>query len=120
MSCHFRDSIVSLLNTLARANRPRMLLRAARMGTMEYRREVDLRRILRTAATPAPGPSTVRTLIALEEEMETLRIRPCHETGETWRPARHVDVMIALMAEARLMAESVEIRPHLRPLPDAV
>jgi hypothetical protein len=119
MSCHFRDSIVSLLDTLGRANRPRLLLRAARMGTMDYRREVDLRRILRLPATPAPGPATVRTLVALETEMETLRMRPCHETGETWRPARHVEVMIALMAEARLMAESVEIRPHLRPVPKA-
>ena len=120
MSCHFRDSIVSLLDTLAHASRPRLLLRAARMGTMDYRREVDLRRILRLPVTPAPGPATVRSLIALEAEMEMLRIRPCDETGETWRAARHVEVMIALMAEARLMAESVEIRPHLRPLPEAV
>lgn len=118
MSCHFRDSIVSILDTLARATRPRLLLRAARMGTMEYRREVDLRRILGQSTTPPPGPATVRCLIALEAEMEMLRIRPCHETGETWRATRHVEVMIALMAEARLMAESVEIRPHLRPVPE--
>jgi len=118
MSCHFRDSIVSLLDTLAGARRPRLLLRAARMGIMEYRREVDLRRVLRLPATPAPGPATVRALLALEEEMEMLRIRPCHESGDTWRPARHVEVMIALMAEARMMAEAVEVRPHLRPVPE--
>lgn len=120
MSCHFRDSIVSLLDTLARASRPRLLLRAARMGTMEYRREDDLRRVLRLPATPAPGPATVRTLIAMEAELEMLRIRPCHETGDTWRATRHVEVLIALMAEARLMAEAVEVRPHLRLLPEAV
>ena len=120
MSCHFRDSIVSMLDALARARRPRLLLRAARMGTMDYRRDVDLRRILRLPATPPPGPATVRTLIALEDEMEALRTRPCHETGESWRAARHVEVMVALMAEARLMADAVEVVPHLRPLPEAV
>lgn len=120
MSCHFRDSIVSLFDILTRARRPRLLLRAARMGTMDYRRDVDLRRILRLPATPPPGPATVRTLLALEEQMETLRTRPFHEAGETWRAARHVEVMIALMAEARLMADTVEVVPHLRPVAEAV
>ncbi|WP_209424650.1 DUF6477 family protein [Pararhodobacter sp. SW119] len=120
MSCHFRDSIVSTLDALARAHRPKLLLRAARMGTMEYRREIDLRRILSQPSTPAPGPAIVRRLIALEAEQEMLRMRPCNETGETWRPARHVDVMIALMAEARLMAEAVEVRAQLLPVPEAV
>jgi len=113
MSCHFRDSIVSILDTLARSDRPRLLLRAARSGTMDYRREIDLKRILRVPATPAPGPATVRALIALEAEMEQLRTRPGDECGESWRPARHVEVMIALIAEARLIAESVEVRPKL-------
>lgn len=116
MSCHFRSSIVSILDTLAQSHRPRLLLSAARSGVTAYRRELDLRRILRLPATPAPGPATVQALLELEAEIESLRQRPCHETGETWRPAQHVEVMIALVAEARLMAESVPIRPHRRPV----
>jgi len=108
MSCQIRDSFVSILETIAQTRRPRLLLRAARIGTLEYRRETDLRRVLRLPAAPPPGAATVRALIDLEAELEILRTRPAHAVGDTWRPARHVEVMIALMAEARLMAEAVD------------
>lgn len=111
MSCQPRESIVSILATIAQTRRPLLLLRAARIGTLEYRRETDLRRILRLPAAPPPGAATVRTLIELEAGLEALRTRPSHAIGDTWRPVRHVEVMIALMAEARLMAEAVGAPP---------
>ena len=107
MSCQPPESIISVLQMLAGINRPRLLLRTARFGTLEYNRETDLRRILRVPATPPPGASTVSRLIELEHLHESIRTRPKHEVGNPWRAARHVDVLIALICEARLIAEAV-------------
>ncbi|MCB1394700.1 MAG: hypothetical protein H6898_10155 [Rhodobacter sp.] len=106
MSFEPRTSIVTVLHELTAIRRPRLLLRTARHGTLDYNRATDLRRILRLPATPAPGPATVRALIALEAQQEELRTRPPHEVGNPWRAARHVEVLIALIAESRLMAEA--------------
>lgn len=119
MSCQPRESIVSILATIAGTRRPRLLLRAARIGTNDYRRETDLRRVLRLPAPPPPGPATVRMLIDLEAQQEELRTGAGAHPGLSWRPARHVEVMIALMAEARLMAQCVQPMPATAPLPDA-
>jgi hypothetical protein len=59
----------------------------------------------------------VHALIELEAQIEAQRLRPAHGIGDTWRPARHVEVMIALMAEAQLMAEAVAMPPCVPPLP---
>jgi hypothetical protein len=107
MSCQSREPIVTVLSTLAQIKRPRLLLRTARHGTTDYNRATDLRRILRLPATPPPGAATVRALIELEDQQEALRTRPAHEIGNPWRAARHVEVLIALIAEAQLMAEAV-------------
>ena len=107
MSCLPPESLVNALSELATIHRPLMLLRTARHGTLEYNRETDLRRILRLPATPAPGLSTLRRLIELEELQNEQRTRPPHEVGNPWRPARHVEVLIALLAEARLLAQPV-------------
>lgn len=107
MSFHPRASIVSIQATLAETERPRLLLRAARIGTRDYCRERHLKRILRLPATPAPGPGTVLHLLALEAEHEDRRTRSSAMVGESWRPAHHVEVLIALLAEARLMADAV-------------
>lgn len=107
MSCHSRESIVTILETLQTTRRPRLLLRTARIGLADYERERDLRRIMRLPASPAPGPATVCTLLEMEAGQEAQRTRPPVEVGDTWRAARHVEVLIALMAESRLMAEVV-------------
>lgn len=107
MSCTATDSLLIALAELTARRRPRLLLRTARHGTTEYLRDTDLRRILRLPATPAPGIATLRHLMELEEGCEALRTRPPHEVGNPWRAARHVEVLIALIAEARLLAEAV-------------
>ena len=107
MSCLERESVVSIIQTLSRERRPRLLLQTARAGLGEYRRASDLRRVLRLPAAPMPGPATVLALIDLEQELEGRRQRRFQTAGEPWRPARHVEVMIALMAETRLMAEAI-------------
>lgn len=107
MSCQDPESIVTVLQTLANIKRPKLLLRTARHGTADYNRSTDLRRILRVPATPKPGVATVLALIELEGWQNEMRTRPPHEIGTPWRASRHVEVLIALMAEAHLMAEVV-------------
>ena len=107
MSCLPADSILTLLSELATIRRPTMLLRTARHGTMEYNREAEIKRILRLPATPAPSSHTLSRLLDLESRHNDCRIRPPHEAGNPWRAAQHVEVLIALIAEARLLAQAV-------------
>ena len=81
---------------LANLRRPRLLMRAARFGLGEYRRERDLRRLVKTVAPPE---ETLPHLMQVEEGLEATRL-----SGDaTYSVARHIDVLIALLAEARLM-----------------
>jgi hypothetical protein len=93
------------LDLLKTTIRPRLLVAAARCGMSDYRRETDLRRALRGRMNGAlPGPSAaLETLFVIEAEMNDLRLS--HEG--VWRAARHVEVLIALMAEARCLQDSV-------------
>lgn len=106
MSCTPRDSILMVLSELTAIRRPQLLMRTARHGAVDYVRETDLRRVLRLPATPAPGVATLRHLIALEAQHDDLRTRAPHEAGNPWRAPRHVEVLIALIAEARLLAQA--------------
>jgi hypothetical protein len=83
----------------ASLQRPRLLIRAARHGLIDYRRDRDLRRLIGTLSAPPPGEAVPR-LIAEEERLETIR-----SSGDfAYSLSRHVDVLIALMAEARLLS----------------
>ncbi|HCQ63916.1 MAG TPA: hypothetical protein DIU07_01495 [Rhodobacteraceae bacterium] len=86
------------LAVLSRLRRPKLLIRAARFGLDEYNRERDLRRLMRVPAVPAPRTAIPRLI---EEEARLEDIRKCG--GAAYSPARHVEVLIALMAEARLL-----------------
>jgi len=107
MSFEPRESVVTLMDRLRRTRRPRLLLRTARFGLAEYRRERDLRAMLRLPAAPPPGPATVALLLDLEAAEEARRSRPTAEPGEAWRAARHVELLVALIAETQLMAAAV-------------
>lgn len=111
MSCHPRDAAFPLLTTLRQTRRPLLLLRTARMGLPDYQRERDLKRILRLPAPPAATAATLATLLDLEAEHERLRTLPMTETGAPWRAASHVEVLIALLAEARLVLDWVPAGP---------
>lgn len=102
-----RDSLAPALAHLRTTRRPRLLLRTARIGLADYVRERDLKRILRLPAPPPPGTGSLEQLFALEAQMERLRTCPMSETGEAWRAARHVELLIALLAEARLVLDPV-------------
>lgn len=81
--------------TLANLRRPRLLIRAARHGMGDYRRERDLRRLVSTFTPEAAVPELIHT----EEHMEQIR-----RTGDaSYSVSRHIEVLIALMSEARLL-----------------
>ncbi len=87
-----------LLGTLTSLRRPRLLVRAARFGLRDYNRERDLRRLVRSEAIPAPS-TAVSALMAEEARLEETR-----RVGDAaYSPARHVELLIALIAEARLL-----------------
>lgn len=86
------------LTVLRALRRPRLLIRAARLGLTEYRRERDLARLVNSARLPAPAQALAR-LLDQEERLEETR-----RAGDaSYSISRHVDVLIALMAEARLL-----------------
>ncbi|RRH76438.1 DUF6477 family protein [Falsigemmobacter faecalis] len=87
----------SLTRRLSSLRRPALILRAARIGVSEYRRERDLKRLLK--AQSAPGPrEALSALLHEEEKLETTR----REGDCSYSVAAHVDLLIALLAEARL------------------
>lgn len=76
--------------------RPRLLVNAARHGIASYRRERDLRRLLETA----PSPEIALPRLLSEEE----RLEQTRRAGDaTYSVMRHIEVLSALMAEARLL-----------------
>jgi len=85
-----------LYSRLAQLKRPRLLTTAARHGAREYNRKVHLKRLLRAETLPGPGPAIIR-LMELEEDMNTAR----RANNGTYRAGLHVEILAALMAEAR-------------------
>lgn len=87
--------VTALLATL---RRPRLLIRAARYGLEGYNRNRDLKRVMRTGTPPSPLLALTRLI---EEEA---RIEHIRRSGDaTYNVTRHVEVLIALMGEARLL-----------------
>lgn len=90
--------MLDLQTRIATLTRPSILARAARFGLDEYRRHVHLRRILRTENLPKHG-AAIMQLLDREAEINTQRL----EKSGQYRPAHHVEVLIAILGEARLM-----------------
>jgi hypothetical protein len=85
-----------LTDSLARLRRPRLLLEAATEGTRLYERRRDLRRMLRVAI-PETAPEALALLLPVEAALEHRRV-----TADTnYALTRHVDVLTAILAEAR-------------------
>lgn len=78
--------------------RPKLLVRAARHGLADYNRRRDLGRL--TGQNPRSRSSTiVENLIAQEQQLEAGR-----QSGDrTYRVAKHIELLVALMAECRLL-----------------
>lgn len=73
--------------------RPRLLMQAARIGMGAYRRGRDLRRLI---GGEAPTDQAITRLICEEQRQEVSRV--AGTTG--YSPARHIELLAALIAEA--------------------
>lgn len=87
-----------ILSTLNSLRRPPLLIRAARIGMKNYRRDVHLRRHLGYGPLPRCA-AALAPLIRIEADLDRARQTRATE----YSVARHVDVLIAMMAEARLL-----------------
>ncbi|MEX3315547.1 DUF6477 family protein [Sulfitobacter sp. PS-8MA] len=95
-----------LLSMLNKLHRPRLLMRAARIGAEEYRRATHLPRILGFGLLPRHGTALLK-LIEIETELNTQR-----QAGDaSYSLLRHVDVLIAMVGEARFLRAATEPAP---------
>jgi hypothetical protein len=99
------QDVLTLLNGL---RRPRLLIRTARLGAEDYRRDIHLSRHLGYGRLPRSGEALM-SLIEIESELDEMR--RADSTG--YSLVRHVDVLIAMMGEARLLRASLEVSPDL-------
>lgn len=90
--------MIDLPSLLSARHRPRLLVRAARLGARDYRRAAHLPRLLGYGPLPASGPALLR-LLEVEEDHDSQR-----RAGDAgYALARHLDVLIAIVGEAELL-----------------
>ncbi len=87
-----------LLSMLHSLRRPRLLIRAARLGAKEYVRDRHLKRILGYGSLPRPGAALMR-LMEMERSFDERR----RGNDAGYSLPRHLDVLIAMVAEAQLL-----------------
>lgn len=90
--------MLDLQTRIATLRRPRLLARAVRFGVDDYRRSAHLGRILKKDALPKHAQAIIQ-LLDMEAELDSLRVA---RSGK-YSPAHHVEVLIAIAGEARLM-----------------
>lgn len=90
--------MLDLLGMIGSLARPRLLVSAARLGVGRYDRDRHLARLLGGARPPRAGSAILR-LLDLEAGHESLR----RQGDAAYAPARHVEVLIALLGEARFL-----------------
>ena len=87
----------SLLQSL---NRPKLLVRAAQVWLPEFNRTRSMRRIFPGVVPPPPG----RGFEALWEQEKAIDQLRC-EGAACYSAARHIEILVALIVEARLSPE---------------
>ncbi len=90
--------MLDILTMIRSLKRPALLVRAAKCGVDTYARGIDLPRLLRAEVLPGPGQALVE-LMEIERDLNALR---CNGDA-AYSVAPHVDILIAIMAEARLL-----------------
>ena len=80
--------------------RPRLLVRAARLGLQDYRRDRCLRRLFPGEVPPKPGQAFA-TLAEREQALDDIR----REGAAHYSAARHIEVLVALIDESRLATQ---------------
>lgn len=94
-----------IITQLSALRRPRLLMRAARIGAKEYQRQIHLGRLLGHRVPPQHGAALVQ-LIEIEAILNEQRLNE----DSSYSLLRHIDVMIAIVGEAdalRLVRDAV-------------
>ncbi|MFY9238131.1 MAG: DUF6477 family protein [Roseovarius sp.] len=86
------------LNRLNSLHRPRLLIRAARIGASHYNRDTCLRVHFGYGALPRSKEALSR-LVDMEAALEDQR----RVKGAGYSVSRHVNMLIAMMGEARIL-----------------
>ena len=94
----------ALIETLRTLHRPRILMSAARHGVSDYDRTRSLARILRQDVTPSPEQA-LSELMRQEAELERDRMNG----DAAYSVTRHIDLLIAMLGEARLALRPVSV-----------
>ncbi len=90
-----------VLTMITRLKRPKLLVRTARHGIENYNRVVHLRRLLKTEILPGPSQAVLRLM-----ELEALVDQQRETKRAEYSVARHVELIMALMCEARILKAS--------------
>lgn len=90
--------MADLHTSLAEIRRPPLLIRAARFGLDAYHRDRDLKRLLRRETLGSPARN-FDNLLNAEAGLETER----REGSAAYSVTRHIETLVALIAEARLI-----------------
>ncbi|NNE87345.1 MAG: hypothetical protein HKN27_04655 [Silicimonas sp.] len=78
-------------------NRPQLLVRAAQVWLPDFNRDRSMRRIFPGMVPPTPGRG-FEALIEQEQAIDQIR----REGAASYSAARHIEVLVALIVEARL------------------
>lgn len=92
------QDILGMLNAL---RRPKLLMRAARIGAQDYRRNTHLPRLLGYGVLPRHGQALIK-LMEIEFALEAQR----ESADASYSLVKHLDVLIAMVAEARILRAS--------------
>ena len=91
-----------LLTMLHALRRPPLLMRAARIGVEDYNRSVHLPRLMGYGVLPRHGAALLR-LMELEADLNAQRT----QKDASYSLIKHVDVLIAMVGEARILRASL-------------
>ncbi|GAA6179108.1 hypothetical protein NBRC116594_05460 [Shimia sp. NS0008-38b] len=83
---------------MSELRRPRLLIRAARVGMEDYVRDQHLKRIIGRGKLPRHGAALVKLM-----DMETELDRHRRQGLASYSIVSHVDLLIAMMSEAHLL-----------------
>lgn len=103
------SDVLTQLNAL---KRPRLLINAARMGLSEYKRDTHLIRHL-GEQVPKDSATVLRQLMVIEHDLDQER----RTRAASYSVARHVEIMIAMMNEARRLRHDTIPAPDLQAVP---
>lgn len=90
-----------ILGMLQSLHRPRLMMRAARIGARDYRRVSHLPRLLGYGVLPRHGAALIK-LMEGEAVLEEQRV-----SGDaSYSLIKHIDILIAMVGEARELRAS--------------